>query len=237
MRLYTILISLILLPIFSIAQQYEIEYSEKINVNLAITSVNKLILKGDSSVYYKLERDIDESSVENEVKRLGEDLDYFVLMDYAAKKVVCTQFILNKIFYVQEDLPIQAWEIQDETKQIQSFSCQKAVANFRGRTYAAWFTRDIPTIGGPWKFGGLPGLILEVTADDGTYEILATSLKKVEDSKAPAFAYNPKDAITWEGYCKEFQKYIKRVKKRMAADTDPEVEYELKVHTLEIIDF
>lgn len=54
------------------------------------------------------------------------------------------------------------WQITEETKLIQNFKCTKATLKFRGRDFIAWFTTEIPVSYGPWKFHGLPGLILEV---------------------------------------------------------------------------
>ena len=61
-----------------------------------------------------------------------------------------------------EQIPIQNWEIHADTLMILGHCCQKATCTFRGREYPAWFSMDIPISNGPWKFGGLPGLILKV---------------------------------------------------------------------------
>ena len=71
-----------------------------------------------------------------------------------------------------ESIPVQNWVISDETLTVAGYLCQKAICKFRGREYTAWFTTDIPINNGPWKFGGLPGLILKVYDKDKlfTYE-------------------------------------------------------------------
>ena len=71
-------------------------------------------------------------------------------------------------FYV-EPIPSQDWQMSDETEMIAGYLCQKATCNFRGRNYTAWFAMDIPINLGPWKFCGLPGLILKVYDDDKDY--------------------------------------------------------------------
>ena len=58
---------------------------------------------------------------------------------------------------------------QTDTTTVIGYLCQKATCYFRGRNYTAWFTTDIPISNGPWKFGGLPGLILKIYDNDKLY--------------------------------------------------------------------
>lgn len=71
--------------------------------------------------------------------------------------------------YYTEPIPSQNWQVGSETKTIADYQCQKATCSFRGRNYTAWFALDIPISQGPWKFGGLPGLILKVYDDAQEY--------------------------------------------------------------------
>lgn len=68
----------------------------------------------------------------------------------------------NPIFLYEDQINIE-WTILPERKHIAGYSCQKATAHFRGRTWEAWFTSQIPISAGHWKFHGLPGLILEIS--------------------------------------------------------------------------
>lgn len=63
------------------------------------------------------------------------------------------------------------------------YTCTKAITTFRGREYVAWFTDDIPIQNGPWKFCGLPGLIVKVndTQNNYTYELEGVDLKEPFD--------------------------------------------------------
>jgi len=45
-------------------------------------------------------------------------------------------------------------------KRFGQYDCRRAIGKFRGREYEVWYTTDIPIPGGPFKLGGLPGLIL-----------------------------------------------------------------------------
>lgn len=67
---------------------------------------------------------------------------------------------------VNEETPNFNWKIVDSVKTINGYNCYKALSeNFRGRSYTAWFTYEIPVPFGPYKFNGLPGLILEIYDD------------------------------------------------------------------------
>ena len=68
-----------------------------------------------------------------------------------------------------EAVPKQEWKLTNETQTIIDYKCQKATCRFRGRDFIAWFAPSIPVKRGPWKFGGLPGLILKVQDKDGLY--------------------------------------------------------------------
>lgn len=76
-----------------------------------------------------------------------------------------------------EELPLQEWHVLDVSEEVCGYTCQKAVCHWRGRDYVAWFTSDIPVSAGPWKFGGLPGLIMKVVDSTKTYSWEATEVK------------------------------------------------------------
>lgn len=91
--------------------------------------------------------------------------------DLKTRKLMCRASALNKKLkskmYLFEDEGAERldWVLREEFKNISGYYCQKATVLFRGRNYDAWFTTEIPLPYGPWKLGGLPGLILEVYDD------------------------------------------------------------------------
>lgn len=78
---------------------------------------------------------------------------------------------------VKEEKHLWNWKMYKETKQIKGYKCQKATIQFRGRSYIAWFTNEIPTSFGPWKFQGLSGLILEIYDTDNYFHITVDDVK------------------------------------------------------------
>jgi len=69
------------------------------------------------------------------------------------------------------------WTIESDTAEFLNYTCQKAVLKFRGRDYEAWFAPQIPVNDGPWKFFGLPGLILKVKDTDGQFDFECIGLE------------------------------------------------------------
>ncbi len=114
--------------------------------------------KGDDRLSQKSFSNEDEGSIYNGVK-MSEEGDQVV--NHLLKKTMWSNLMYRKQVYLKEVTPEIKWKILKETKKIGKFTCQKAIANFRGRNYTAWFTPDIPVPYGPWKLQGLPGLILE----------------------------------------------------------------------------
>lgn len=95
-------------------------------------------------------------------------------------EIVFRDFIyVNKNFQsviVSEKTPVLNWELTNEESKVNGVSCYKALLKFRGRNYIAWYAPDIATPFGPWKFYGLPGLIVRITSDDNIISFSLTTL-------------------------------------------------------------
>ncbi|MDD7455374.1 MAG: GLPGLI family protein [Bacteroidales bacterium] len=80
----------------------------------------------------------------------------------------------KKSYMYSEPMPHFSWSYVDSTMTILGYECHKAVTKFRGREWTAWYTFSIPLPYGPWKLGGLPGLILKAHDDKGyfTYDLI-----------------------------------------------------------------
>ncbi len=72
----------------------------------------------------------------------------------------------------------QEWTLEEDTASFLGHPCQKASCRWRGRDYVAWFAPDIPIRRGPWKFGGLPGLIMKIHDVDSLYVFEAVAIEK-----------------------------------------------------------
>ncbi len=83
----------------------------------------------------------------------------------------------KKYHVILEKLPTLRWEILNDTLNILNFKTQKAKVNFRGRDYFAWFSTEIKISDGPYKFYGLPGLILKIQSTDSKYTFEVYSVK------------------------------------------------------------
>jgi GLPGLI family protein len=92
-------------------------------------------------------------------------------------------------YWYSENMHEQNWQLWKDTLNITGYLCQKATCNFRGREYTAWFAPDIPISNGPWKFGGLPGLILKVYDTNKYYVFECIGIKRYQE-KFPIKTYN-----------------------------------------------
>ena len=86
-------------------------------------------------------------------------------------------------YYIFEDdnLPQQWTMIADSMKSILGYKCRKAGCSYRGRNYEAWYAIDLPVNAGPWKFLGLPGLIMSVQDTKGHYTFEISGLEKTKE--------------------------------------------------------
>lgn len=121
------------------------------------------------------------------------EFDYAVYKDIPENKIYYTLQILRDNFRYEEDEEAFEWNILPETSIIQGYESQKAKTVFRGREFTAWFTTEIPISDGPYKFSGLPGLILQLSDDKDHYVFELVQFKSIE--RPVPFALETRDYI------------------------------------------
>lgn len=111
-------------------------------------------------------------------------------------------FSNDRTIYYEEPTPRIEWKIGEETDTLHSYVCRKAEADFRGRHYEVWFSTEIPMDAGPWKFSGLPGLILSVKESGSSFiwECIGIEAKKepIVEHMIPAQQYSREQYMKFE---------------------------------------
>ncbi len=111
--------------------------------------------------------------------RVGEA--YKLFKNYPLGKITITDKLVTDDFKYIDNLEVPKWTLVEDYDSIMHYSVQKATADFRGRSYVAWFTQDLPISDGPWKFSGLPGLILKVYDTENQFEFEAIDVENMEN--------------------------------------------------------
>jgi GLPGLI family protein len=94
-----------------------------------------------------------------------------------------SNFGASELYFYQEESIHIPWEIKEDTISVLGYLCTKANCDFGGRIYTAWFTQDIPINEGPYKFYGLPGMILKIEDSEKLFQFEAIGLEKLENAE------------------------------------------------------
>lgn len=108
----------------------------------------------------------------------GDLLGCYIKKDISSKKITYYSDEFDEHEYKYEESPILKWEIGKENKVILGFKAYLASTKYAGRKYYAYFTTELPIQDGPYKFCGLPGLILEIFDEKKDHHFLATGISK-----------------------------------------------------------
>ena len=79
-----------------------------------------------------------------------------------------------------EALEKQNWTLTDGQDSVCGYACQSATAKYHGMTWNVLYTEEVPASIGPWKLGGLPGLITKATDAKGVHAFTLYGLLKEE---------------------------------------------------------
>lgn len=212
-KLFFLFIILLNLSVYSQKNnELEIIYGKLSTVNL--DSINKSNIPNQTKeIITKMLKSIDKVEyrlIINNEKAKFEYLDYLkdehfdkkainlgggntTFYDFNENKIFRSDYLnKGKLVFLNKDSLI--WNIQNETKLINGYTCYKAIGftkKYKLRTskkisheYEAWFCPEFATICGPGKFYGLPGLIFEANEKNGKIKFYLKKIK-INDTNTP----------------------------------------------------
>lgn len=128
------------------------------------------------------EQFIKDPNLRNKFGVIGPYSNFKLLINYPETKITVKDEIFGSSkFIYEEEIEKINWLISLDTMSIFNSVCQKATADFRGRKYIAWFSPQIPLNAGPYKFSGLPGLILKISDIKDNYRYECVEIKVLND--------------------------------------------------------
>lgn len=128
------------------------------------SSINKL--KFDSA--FSAQYDKNSSTINLDFRNLPKSQSNYLIVQTADVSKFYEAIGMTLLTYASPI--IKDWKILNETKIINSIYCKKAEVHYKGRDWTAWYASEIPFPYGPFKFSGLPGLIVKITDKTGDYD-------------------------------------------------------------------
>jgi GLPGLI family protein len=199
-KIYTLLFLIIGCSIFA-QNRFFYDYkfipdsTDKANV---ITEMMLLDIDKDGSLYHSQQKFIADSTAQADIERQMKlnsgsftinrtekpgQVSYKVSKKYPDFKTYLFTKVSTDNYKVEEDLKPE-WKILPDKQKIGEYNAQKATTSFGGREWTAWFATEIPFQDGPYKFYGLPGLIVKIEDKTGTHSMTLVGNKKITTKKS-----------------------------------------------------
>ena len=147
--------------------------------SIVAESIKKQMASGSRNI--SVSRNSNGGEVKDEVEKTYPDYQIYLISALG-----------NDAYKVLEDRKPN-WKIEPDKKQISTFTVQKATTDFAGRKWIAWFTSDVPIQDGPYKFSGLPGLIVEISDDKANHKMELKGIKKMAATETEELNTNGKN--------------------------------------------
>ena len=156
---------------------------------------------------------------------------YKITKEYPTMKVNFSERMLNSVFGYNEE-PKFNWKISNDKQNIGEYEAQKATTEFGGRKWTAWFTESIPFPDGPYKFSGLPGLIVKIEDAEKNFSWVLTANKPLKEFEELSYseklsaqfgARNDVTIINRDKFESSFEEYKKDPFASIRAQITPEM--------------
>lgn len=142
---------------------------------------------------------------DNTIYKIKSNSNDFVYKNYEEKTLYYKERIGFKKFYIKDSLNTIDWNLTANKKEILGYKCQEATAAYKGRNYIAYFTNEISGSNGPWRFNGLPGLILEIYDVDNVFKISATDIVIKKEKIEIENPYKDEKLLSWNEFLKLYK--------------------------------
>lgn len=175
---------------FNTAYFYEYTYhNDSTDVNKFNTETTVLLSNQKESFFCSYVKMKNDSILLSNVKK-GNMVDFSTLpksrvnqkvySDKSQNTILIYDKVVNATFAYPEN-PVK-WSLGNSRKKIGDFECQNAYCIINNRKFEAWFTISIPVNDGPYRFKGLPGLVVEVYDEKKLFHFVLSEIKKEEIS-------------------------------------------------------
>ncbi len=151
---------------------YDVEYKKDSTQNITTKENYHLDIDSKEIKYYPRDFFVGDSLVTNNLT-IPKDSKFntsSILVHQPGKHKYDDYDILDNIVLKLSSENTQNWKLTNEKKKVRDLNLQKATTTWGGRNWIAWFTAEIPFQEGPYKFHGLPGLIVELYDDQNNYK-------------------------------------------------------------------
>lgn len=109
-----------------------------------------------------------------------------VYVDLKQQEMTVQAILSGNRFEYHTPIPDFDWTLQAEQKTLLGHKVTKATMTYAGRHWVAWYAADLPMPYGPYVFGGLPGLIVELSDTAHNFQF---TIKAIETKKVPIYKH------------------------------------------------
>lgn len=174
---------------------YEYRYiPDSANVSEVRSEIMNLDISEEGSQFYSYDKYSSDSLRRSEIRKMAStggtisikgnvdkgNVKYKISKKYPDYNVFYHNRVLLDQYKVAEERKIN-WKISSDKQKIGEWNTQKAETDFGGRHWTAWFTSDIPIQDGPYKFHGLPGLIVKLEDKTKSHTFNLQGVKNIKE--------------------------------------------------------
>nr|WP_199162129.1 GLPGLI family protein [Elizabethkingia sp. ASV34] len=186
---------------------YEVRYKKDKNATNFIKENYHLDVSKDEVTYYIRDFFIADSLINNNIpfpKDMVLNTSALVIHKPASNIYEEYDLLENSAFKLRSE-DSQTWKLSDDKKVIKNLTLQKATSTWGGRNWTAWFAADLPFQEGPYRFHGLPGLIVELYDEQNDYHfnlVRTENLKQVSKNQFLEVTKQMGVLVDWNRYKK-----------------------------------